>query len=57
VGVVGAQASALLLNRDPEALNAVLHIFLRVIEARLRQRSGCARGRLIERDAWIVRAQ
>jgi hypothetical protein len=33
------------LNRDPEALGAVLHI-LRVIEARLRQRSGCARGRL-----------
>ena len=34
------------LQRDPEALGAVLHIFLRVIEARLRQRSGCARGRL-----------
>jgi hypothetical protein len=28
------------------ALGAVLHILLRVIEARLRQRSGCARGRL-----------
>jgi hypothetical protein len=34
------------LNRDPEALSAVLHILLRVIEARLRQRSGCACGRL-----------
>jgi hypothetical protein len=34
------------LQRDPEALGAVLHILLRVIEARLRQRSGCARGRL-----------
>jgi hypothetical protein len=34
------------LHRDPEALGAVLHILLRVIEARLRQRSGCARGRL-----------
>ena len=31
------------LSRDPEALGAVLHIFLRVIEARLRQRSGRAR--------------
>ena len=31
------------LQRDPEALSAVLHIFLRVIEARLLQRSGCAR--------------
>ena len=34
------------LQRDPEALGAVLHILLRVIEARLRQRSGCACGRL-----------
>jgi hypothetical protein len=34
------------LNRDPEALGAVLHIVLRVIEARLRQRSGCPGGRL-----------
>jgi hypothetical protein len=34
------------LQRDPQALSAVLHIFLRVIEARLRQRSGCTRGRL-----------
>jgi hypothetical protein len=34
------------LQRDPEALSAVLHVFLRVIEAWLRQRSGCARGRL-----------
>jgi hypothetical protein len=34
------------LQRDPEALGAVLHILLRVIEARLRERSGCARGRL-----------
>ena len=34
------------LNRDPEALGAVLHIFLRVIEAWLRQRSGCPGGRL-----------
>jgi hypothetical protein len=34
------------LQRDPEALSAVLHIPLRVIEARLRQRSGCTRDRL-----------
>jgi len=34
------------LQRDANALGAVLHIFLRVIEARLRERSGCARGRL-----------
>ena len=34
------------LQRDPEALGAVLHILLRVIEARLRERSRCARGRL-----------
>ena len=34
------------LNRDPEALGAVLHILLRAIKARLRQRSGCTRGRL-----------
>ena len=34
------------LQHDPEAISAVLHIFLRVIEARLRQGSGCARGRL-----------
>jgi hypothetical protein len=34
------------LQRDPEALGAGLHILLRVIEAWLRQRSGCARGRL-----------
>ena len=34
------------LQRDPEALGAVLHILLRVIEARLRQRSGCRGGRL-----------
>jgi hypothetical protein len=34
------------LQRDPEALGAVLHILLRVTEARLRIRSGCARGRL-----------
>jgi Putative transposase len=34
------------LQRDSEALGAVLHILLRVIEARLRQRSGCALGRL-----------
>jgi hypothetical protein len=33
------------LQHDPEAISAVLHILLRVIEARLRQRSGCARGR------------
>jgi hypothetical protein len=32
------------LGRDPEALGAVLHILLRVIEARLRQCSRCARG-------------
>jgi hypothetical protein len=30
------------VQRDPEALSAVLHILLRVIEARLRQRSGWA---------------
>jgi hypothetical protein len=34
------------LQRDPEALGAVLHILLRVIEARLRERSGCPGGRL-----------
>lgn len=34
------------LSRDPEALSAVLHILLRVIEARLRERSGCAGARL-----------
>ena len=34
------------LQRDPEALSAVLHILLRVIEGRLRQRSRSARGRL-----------
>ena len=34
------------LQRDPEALGAVLRILLRVIEARLRERSRCARGRL-----------
>jgi hypothetical protein len=31
------------LQHEPEALGAALHIFLRVIEAQLRQRSGCAR--------------
>ena len=47
MGVVGPEAPALLpASRDPEALGAVLHILLRVIEAGLRQRSGCARGRL-----------
>jgi hypothetical protein len=34
------------LQRDPEALSAVLHILLRVIEAALRERSRCASGRL-----------
>ena len=34
------------LQRDSEALGAVLHILLRVIEARLRQRSGFHAGRL-----------
>ena len=34
------------LQRDSEALGAVLHILLRVIEARLRERSGCPGGRL-----------
>ena len=34
------------LSHDAEALGAVLHILLRVIEARVRQRSGCAEGRL-----------
>ena len=34
------------LQRDPTALSAVLHIFLRVIEARLRERGRCPGGRL-----------
>ena len=34
------------LRRDPEALSAVLHILLRVIEARLHERSHCASRRL-----------
>jgi hypothetical protein len=34
------------LLRDPEALGAVLHILLRVIEARLSERRRCASGRL-----------
>ena len=34
------------LRRDPEALSAVLHILLRVIEAALRAHSSCPRGRL-----------
>ena len=34
------------LQRDAEALGAVLHILLRVIEARLRERSRCPGGRL-----------
>ena len=34
------------LQRDPEALSALLHILLRVIEAALRERSRCASGRL-----------
>jgi hypothetical protein len=34
------------LRHEPEAISAVLHILLRVIEARLRQRSRSARGRL-----------
>ena len=34
------------LSRDAEALNAVLHIFLRTIEARLRERSRSSAGRL-----------
>ena len=34
------------LQHEPEAVSAVLHILLRVIEARLRHGSGCARGRL-----------
>jgi len=34
------------LQRHPEALSSVPHILLQVIEARLRQRSGCAHGRL-----------
>jgi hypothetical protein len=47
MGVVGPEAPALLpASRDSEALGAVLHIFLRVIEVRLRQRSGCPGGRL-----------
>jgi hypothetical protein len=32
--------------RDPTALGAVLRILLRVVYARLRQRTSCARGRL-----------
>ena len=35
-----------LSSRDAEALNAVLHIFLRAIEARLRERSRSSAGRL-----------
>jgi len=31
------------LQRDPDALGAVLQILLRVIEGRLRQCSGCVR--------------
>jgi len=34
------------LQHEPEAISAVLHILLRVIEAQLRQPSDCARGRL-----------
>jgi hypothetical protein len=34
------------LQRDAEALSAALHILLRAIEAWLRERSGCASGRL-----------
>jgi hypothetical protein len=34
------------LQHEREAIGAVLHILLRVIEARLRHGSGCARGRL-----------
>ncbi|MGA8052782.1 MAG: hypothetical protein WCA12_02810, partial [Burkholderiales bacterium] len=34
------------LSRDAEALNAVLHIFLRAIEARLRERSRSSAGRI-----------
>jgi hypothetical protein len=34
------------LRHEPEAISAVLHMFVRVIEARLRQCSSCARGRL-----------
>ena len=34
------------LQHEPEAISAVLHILLRAIEARQRQRSGWARGRL-----------
>jgi hypothetical protein len=34
------------LQRDREALSAVLHMLLRIIDARLRQRSGCVGGRL-----------
>ncbi len=41
------QASRYFLQRDPEALwGGAAHPVLRVIEARLRERSGSARGRL-----------
>jgi hypothetical protein len=40
------------LQRDPEALSAVLHILLRVIEARLRQRTGCVGRRLGAVSLW-----
>ena len=47
MGLIGTEAAALFsASHEPEATSAVLHIFLRVIEARLRDASGCVRGRL-----------
>jgi hypothetical protein len=47
VGVIGAEATALFsASHEPEAIGAVLHIQLRVIEAQLRERSRCPEGRL-----------
>lgn len=46
VGDIRAEAAALFSAARPRVNSAVLHILLRVIEAQLRQRSGCMRGRL-----------
>jgi hypothetical protein len=47
MGLIGTEAPALFsASHEPEAISAVLHILLRVIEARLRQGSGRAHGRL-----------
>ena len=39
-------AAACFLQHEPDAISALLHIFLRVIEARLREGSGCVRVQL-----------